>query len=188
MSSKLKPSKCWRSLVAFGLAVAVVATAPASAVAQNSSSYGRTAWAAGWEASAKLPVPSEVFDPNWSVEGLADHSLRQWFGSTGGSLIRIRVSNVYGSAPLRMSGATIGKAAEGAAVRPGSLRPVTFRHSLSTTVQAGRELVSDPVVLSSTPLDWLSVTLYFAEPIGPATFHSSAHDRNHAILVLPGRR
>jgi hypothetical protein len=63
--------------VAFGLAVAVAAAAPASAVAQNSSSYGRRAWAAGWEASAQLSVPSEVFDLNWSVEGLADHSLRQ---------------------------------------------------------------------------------------------------------------
>jgi lysophospholipase L1-like esterase len=166
-------SKFWRSLAAFGLAVAMAAAAPASAVAQNSSSYGRTAWVAGWGAS--MQSPAEIFGPSWSVQGFADHSVRQVVRvSTGGSLIRLRLSNVYGSAPLRVAGATIGKAGDGAAVRPGSLRPVTFGHSLATTVQTGGELVSDPVVLFSAPLDRLSVTLYFAEPTGPATFHSSA--------------
>jgi lysophospholipase L1-like esterase len=120
-------------------------------------------------------VPPDVFGPNWSVEGFSRQSVRQVVRvSTGGPLLRLRVSNVYGSTPLRLTGATIGKAGEGAAVRLGTVRSVTFGHSLSTTVEPGRDLLSDAVLLPVSALEELSVTFYFADPTGPATFHSIA--------------
>jgi hypothetical protein len=142
MSSKLKPSKCWRSLVAFGSAVAVAATAPASAVAQNSSSYGRPAWAAGWEASAQFARALRGVRPQL-VGGRARRSFLAagGSGSTGGSLIRIRVSNVYGSAPLRgerpggavqhAAGLTVGDALLSPSRSP--RRPSTPRRTTETT-------------------------------------------------------
>jgi lysophospholipase L1-like esterase len=45
---------------------------------------------------------------------------------------------------------------------------------VATTVAAGRSALTDPVHLPTRPLDRLTVTLYFAEPTGPATFHESA--------------
>ncbi|MFP3961784.1 SGNH/GDSL hydrolase family protein [Actinomadura fulvescens] len=99
--------------------------------------------------------------------------------STGGTSVRIRLSNVYGTKPLRLSGATIGRSAGGAIVWPETFRKLTFGRSTSTVVPAGRELVSDAVPLTTSPLERLAVTLRFAEPTGPATFHRFALDKTY---------
>jgi lysophospholipase L1-like esterase len=91
--------------------------------------------------------------------------------STGGTRVRVRLSNRYGDVPLRLSGATIAKAGEGAAIRPGTVRRLTFGRSPSPTIPAGAEAASDPAWLPIRPLEKLTITLYFAEPTGPATFH-----------------
>ena len=162
-----------RAAAVVTLVGALVAGSTTSALARDNTS--RLGWAAGWSTSVQQAVPPEIFGPNWSVEGFSRQSVRQVVRvTTGGPLLRIRVSNAFGSAPLRLTGATIGKAAEGAAVRPGTVRPVTFGHSLSTTVQPGRDLLSDVVLLPTSPLDELSVTFYFADPTGPATFHATS--------------
>jgi lysophospholipase L1-like esterase len=152
---------------------ALVAGSTTSALAGETTS--RLGWAAGWSTSVQQAVPPDVFGPNWSVEGFSRQSVRQVVRvTTGGPLLRLRVSNVYGTTPLRLTGATIGKAGEGASVRPGTVRPVTFGLSLSTTIQPGRDLLSDVVLLPTSPLDTLSVTFYFADPTGPATFHATS--------------
>ncbi|MFD1938251.1 hypothetical protein ACFSKW_42915 [Nonomuraea mangrovi] len=64
-----------------------------------------------------------------------------------GVAIHIKISNLYGTAPLTMSGATVAKAATGAAIRPTTLRPATFSLRPGAIVPAGQELVSDPIPL-----------------------------------------
>src|SRR4051812_9716673 len=77
-----------------------------------------SAWAGGW--SASMQRPSTGFEPNWALEGFADQTVRQVTRvGTGGSAVRIRLSNRYGVAPLRVTGATIGATGTGASVRPG---------------------------------------------------------------------
>jgi lysophospholipase L1-like esterase len=51
---------------------------------------------------------------------------------------------------------------------------VTFGGRRSTVVPAGRQTSSDAVSLRVAALDELTVTLYFAERTGPATFHPFA--------------
>jgi lysophospholipase L1-like esterase len=51
---------------------------------------------------------------------------------------------------------------------------VSFGGRKSTVVPAGRELSSDAVALRVAALERLTVTLYFAGPTGPATFHPFA--------------
>lgn len=133
------------------------------------------AWVGTWQTTAQAPMGPTWQGPNWSQEGFDNHSLRQVVRvSVGGPMVRIRVSNVYGQRPLRLTGATVGKAAQGAAVQPGTLRRVRFDRTSSTVVPPGRERFSDAVPLSVAPLDRLTVTLYVAEPTGPATFHEFA--------------
>ena len=50
-------------------------------------------------------------------------------------------------------------------------RTVTFGGSRGATIAPGRDLVSDAEGLSTSPLEKLTVTLYFAGRTGPATFH-----------------
>ncbi|MBC6457387.1 SGNH/GDSL hydrolase family protein [Actinomadura sp. HBU206391] len=132
------------------------------------------AWSGAWSASQHKPAVGTPWDgPNWSIPGFtADQSVRQVVRvTTGGSRVRIRLSNRYGTGPLRVAGATIAKAGHGAAIRPGTVRRVTFGRSASTTIPAGRDATSDAAWLVTAPLEKLTVTLYFAKPTGPATFH-----------------
>ncbi|MGW0517182.1 SGNH/GDSL hydrolase family protein [Crossiella sp. NPDC003009] len=88
--------------------------------------------------------------------------------------VRIRLANTYGATPLTVTGATVARNAGGAAVQPGSVRRLTVGGASTFTVPAGAELASDPVPLPVRALDSVTVTLYFAAPTGPATYHAQA--------------
>ena len=93
--------------------------------------------------------------------------------AAGGTRLRVRLTNAYGTGPLRVTGAAVAKAGDGAGTRPGTTRPLTFGRSASVTVAPGGGATSDPASLTVAPLERLTVTLYFAGRTGPATFHES---------------
>ncbi|MFE1027133.1 GDSL-type esterase/lipase family protein [Streptomyces sp. NPDC058818] len=108
----------------------------------------------------------------WAEQGFRDQSLRQVVRvNTGGTEVRIRVSNAYGTTPLHLTGASVGRTASGAAVRPGTMRTLRFAGSPSTTIPAQGRAVSDPVALPTEPREQLTITLYFKAATGPATYH-----------------
>jgi lysophospholipase L1-like esterase len=109
------------------------------------------------------------------VDGFTDQTVRQVVRiSDGGPSVRIRLSNAYGTAPLHVTGATVARAGTGAAVQPNSLQRLTFAHSPSAVVPPGKEIVSDPALFGVRSLERVAVTLYFAAPTGPVTFHASS--------------
>ncbi len=131
-------------------------------------------WTATWSTANIAAAPDPFGGTNWA-DGFENQSLRQPVRvSRGGSEVRIRLSNVYGTGPLRLTGASIGRAAQGASIEPGSQRAVRFDGRRSAVVPAGRQISSDAVSLRVAPLERLTVTLYFAERTGPATFHPFA--------------
>ncbi|BCB78106.1 SGNH/GDSL hydrolase family protein [Phytohabitans flavus] len=150
-----------------------VLTAGAVAAAGPPAAAASDRWFAAWATSVHAPIPGNQFDgPNWSLEGFTDQSVRQVVRvSAGGSEVRIRLSNAYGSGPLRLTGATVAQAGTGAGLKPGTVRPLRFGGDGSTVIPAGRSAVSDPVRLRVSALDSLTITLYFKGPSGPATFH-----------------
>jgi lysophospholipase L1-like esterase len=106
------------------------------------------------------------------MTGFSNQTIRQTIRlSSGGSRIRIRLSNQYGIGPLHVTGATIAEAPGGAAPRPGTMRPLTFGGARSITIPAGQVRASDAAALPVTPLESLTITLYFAGATGPSTFH-----------------
>ncbi|GAA4960293.1 lysophospholipase L1-like esterase [Nonomuraea thailandensis] len=156
---------------------AALATAAVAALAVTTPARaGERPWTGTWAAAVQQPSPGGMpGSANWSEAGFADHSVRQVVRlSTGGAKLRIRLSNRYGTTPLTVTGVTVGKAGDGAAVRPLTLRPVTFGHGRGTVIPAGREAVSDAVALPTAALDRLSVTLYVRGSTGPASFHDIA--------------
>ncbi|MFF7855383.1 GDSL-type esterase/lipase family protein [Streptomyces sp. NPDC007904] len=135
---------------------------------------------AAWTAPPQLPT--EGFTPNWSREGFWRQSLRQSVRLTaGGRNVRIRLSNAYGTSPLRVAGATIGRTAAGAkaAVEAGTLRRLTFRGRHGTVVPPRGLVVSDAAGLAVGPRESVTVTLYFEASTGPATFHAQAYTTSH---------
>jgi hypothetical protein len=147
------------------VALLVVPAAPAAASGPG--------WVGTW-ATAMQP-PTDLFGPTWSLDGFDNHTVRQVVRvSAGGSLVRIRLSNVESSTPLRVAGATIATAGQGASVRPGSVRRLTFGHATSVTVPPGGERASDAAPLLVRPLDRLTISRFVGEPTGPTTFLACA--------------
>ncbi|MFJ6748585.1 SGNH/GDSL hydrolase family protein [Streptomyces sp. NPDC091266] len=138
----------------------------------------RTRWNAGW--AAAMQRPSTGFDKNWAEEGFADQTVRQIVRVTGpGTSARIKLSNRYGTGPLEVSGATLARTDTGAAVLPGTGVGLTFGGASSVTVPAGSEVHSDAAEMRVAAFDALTVSLYFARPTGPATFHAQAFTTAH---------
>nr|WP_308217082.1 SGNH/GDSL hydrolase family protein [Streptomyces noursei] len=152
---------------------AAYAAGRAGAVDRGGAARAGEHWRGGWAAAPQRPT--EVFGKNWSGEGFARQTVRQVVRvGAGGAQARIRLSNRYGTAPLKVAGATLARADQGAAVRAGSVRQLTFGHGKSATIPAGGELLSDGVGLRVRALESVTVTLYFDAPTGPATLHALA--------------
>lgn len=97
-----------------------------------------------------LPVPT-------IVKGTVRYRLRI---SQGGTQIRLRFSNEYGDKSLTINAATIGLAASGLDVTPGSLKNITFGDRPAITLPPGAPVVSDAVPLRVTALADLVVSVY----------------------------
>ncbi|MGM1058338.1 SGNH/GDSL hydrolase family protein [Saccharothrix sp. Mg75] len=160
--------------------LAVVAALVATTALQPAAvAHGGPHWVAGWAASPV--VGSEI---PWSTcpagRGLADQTVRNVvFLSTGGRSVRVRVTNAFGTAPLRVGRVTVGVRQDGDAVVPGTLRGLTFRGSRGITVPAGREVFSDPVDLRVEALSTLLVSAYLPGATGPLTNHPFTAQGNY---------
>ncbi|MFF5207984.1 SGNH/GDSL hydrolase family protein [Streptosporangium sp. NPDC000396] len=151
-----------------------IATAAALVAALTATPASADCWTAMWATAVQQPS-ADVWYPTWAEKGFVNHSVRQAVRVTaGGSTIRIRLSNAYGTTPLHLTGASVGKAGTGAAVQAGTLRPLAFAHSASVDIPTGGQTASDPVRLAVKPGDRLTVTLYFQGTTGPATYHNLA--------------
>jgi hypothetical protein len=160
------------------LTTITVATGTAGPATGSNSTDGqehgsRERWSAAWAAAPQPANPGRPWlGPNWSSEGFADQTVRQVIRvSAGGASVRVRLSNLYGSSPLRIAGATIGTSDGGATVRHDTMRLLRFGGRSAAAIPAGGGLASDAVRLPTRPLEHLTVTLYLAEATGPATFH-----------------
>jgi lysophospholipase L1-like esterase len=108
------------------------------------------------------PVPgndtTDPKGPNWS-DGFSNQTVRQVIRvSSGGSQVRVRLSNLYGTKPLKVAGATIARTRDGATVEPGTLRSLTFHGARSATISAGRVAASDPAAVPVAALESLTIT------------------------------
>ncbi|HWG01677.1 MAG TPA: SGNH/GDSL hydrolase family protein [Trebonia sp.] len=136
---------------------------------------GTPRWVGTWEAAQVAPGTSGL-----PATGFADQTVREIVHtSAGGSRIRIRISNVFGTSPLVVSDVHVALRASGAATVPGSTRPALFRGRRSVTIPAGQREFSDPVRLAVGAESDLAVSIYFRPPTGPATWHPDALGTNY---------
>lgn len=130
-------------------------------------------WVASWGTAQQIPdTANELAAANWR-----DGSLRQTVRlSLGGGRLRVRLSNVHGTAPLMVEGASVALAlAPGKAQIDGATsRTLTFDGSPSVMIPAGAEYYSDAVALDVKAASDLSVSLYFKEAPPRQTSHSGS--------------
>lgn len=135
-------------------------------------------WVGTWTAA---PAPAE------GPTGFANHTLRMNPRiSIGGDTLRIRLSNAYGTRPLKIGSAHVALRASGAAIVSGSDRTVTFGGAPGAAIPAGSLVVSDPVPLSAAPLADLAVTFHLPDEISPSFQITGRYARQTNYISPPG--
>ncbi|SED22144.1 SGNH/GDSL hydrolase family protein [Streptomyces sp. TLI_105] len=167
----MRPSNTLRRAALALLTTGTLALAPTALADTGHHGAHGPVWRGAWAASPQSATAP--FGPNWSQQGFDNQTVRQVVRVTAaGTRTRIELTNRYGTGPLRITGATVARTATGSAVEPGSVRTLRFDHRPSVTIPAGETLLSDAVNLPVEAFEQLTVTLYLADPTGPATFHS----------------
>jgi lysophospholipase L1-like esterase len=107
-----------------------------------------------------------------AAKGLHDQTVRNVvFLSAGGSAVRVRLTNTFGTQSIHIGRASVGVQGADAEVAPGTLRPLSFGGRPDITIPAGAQAFSDPVSLSVAGLTNLLVSVYVPEATGPVTQH-----------------
>jgi len=104
--------------------------------------------------------------------------------SIGGKVLRLRLSNAYGTRPLPVGAAHVALRESGPNIVPGSDRALTFGGERSATIAAGAFLVSDPVELDAPPLGDLAVSFYLPGDV-PANFQPTGRYARQTNYVSP---
>ncbi|MGD8809223.1 MAG: SGNH/GDSL hydrolase family protein [Gammaproteobacteria bacterium] len=144
-------------------ALAMLLSVCAPAVAQN-------VWIGSWGAAPQPPTPAGAFFP--ASPSFENQTIRQIVRlSAGGERVRLRLTNEYGSQPLRVGAARVAVADGDSRIRRGTERVVTFSGATSVDIPAGSPMLSDPIDLAVGELELLSVSLYFPADTGACTCH-----------------
>ena len=128
-------------------------------------------WVGTWSSSPQAGVmPLEI----------SGQTLRQIVHtSLGGSRVRVRFSNAYGTTPLVIGSAHVAISAGEASIYPGTDRALEFNGSPSVTIPAGALAVSDMVSLEVPALDDLAVSLYLPETVAATTQHAQSQQTTY---------
>lgn len=150
------------------------------------------AWVSAWTASMQGPSTLGL-DGLGTISGtlqqrllqvavppprsFADETLRQvMYLHGGGDRVRIRLSNRFGTRRMTFPEVTLGirQGRNGADVRPGSSRPLTFGGERSVSIARGAAVLSDPVRLHVDRFDHVVVDVVVPAGSGAATAHGNS--------------
>ena len=165
--------------VASVLILSGFSTANADATDQSTESSG-SRWVATW--SVPPMAPGSAFLPSRSFENQTVRQIVQI--SAGGTRVRARLSNEYGTGALIIGSAHVAFQSTGASIVPGSDRTLTFGGQGSVVIAQGAVALSDPVNLYVPSNTSLTISLYVPQSTGLATYHASG---NQTVYVsTPG--
>src|SRR5215472_15352525 len=135
------------------------------------------AWIATWATSPQSAAP----DPHEPLLNIENQTVRERVrASIGGSQIRLRFSNEFGSSPLLIGAATVAIPIDASSIKKESIQNVTFGGSGSREIPAGAPVLSDPINFPLTPGAEISISIYFPKRLTTPTLHAFAF--KHAAL------
>jgi lysophospholipase L1-like esterase len=105
-----------------------------------------------------------------------DTTLREIVRTTlGGSLVRVELSNEFGTQPLQVGAVHLALAGSNGAVQLSSANALTFDGKASTTIAPGAVALSDPAALTVKPGSDLAVSIFLpAQALTHLSSHSDA--------------
>ena len=186
------------------LALLALVAAPLLAALPARAQDGQ-AWATSWAASVQGPYPignpsaqpDQRFAFPSAQTGASDQTLRLVVRpSLWGRQARLRFSNAFGTRPLSLDNVFVGLHFGGAAVVPGTNKPVRFGGQDGVAIRPGEWAWSDPVDLPfaadpDSPLlagRKLAVSFHVAGESGPMTWHAKALQTSYATAPGAGAK
>lgn len=174
-------------LISLALAAALLTAPAASALPAGPSTSD---WVAGWtwapssnvgpSGPASRPNPSDVRGPI-GPETVTNQTVSQTTTvAVSGERLRLRVSNLYGSAPVVLGAVSV-------SIGDAAPVPVTFDGAATLSLPAGAPRLSDPVALAVKALDRVTVSLFYpAETALPVhRLRQVVRDGDATALPLP---
>ncbi len=135
-------------------------------------------WVGTW-GSAQLIAAADTAPPK---PGLAGNTYRQGLRvSIGGSLLRLKFSNEFGTTPLEIDSAYISRLLQygGSNIDPKTSKPITFQEGKRrVTIPAGMTVTSDPIPFELEALDYIAVTTLFGKVPETITSHTASRSTN----------
>ena len=121
----------------------------------------------GWYSAWAMAHNARAATPNMS-----GRTVRMLLNpSISGSGVRVKIENTMGEAPVVFSGASIGIAGTGAAVREGTMARLTFGGQPGLTLAPGAGAYSDPVPFKVTALEKIALSLEVQSASDISTHH-----------------
>jgi lysophospholipase L1-like esterase len=131
-------------------------------------------------------------EPNWTGtwavavsrdntgKTFTDQTLRQIVRiSVGGKRVRLRISNLFGTQPLRVEDVHLAMRRSGSSIVASSDRQLLFGGSSKLVIPAGATAFSDPLALDLPALSELAVSIYLPGSTGPVNFHGAGHEATY---------
>ena len=192
-----------KKLTSFFLSLCMIFVLSAFFSVSSDASSGK--WVAGWGTPAVkggVSIGSSVLRRSGGIQLRdvipANTTVRSLFTTTiGGTKIRLKFSNYYGTDSITINEATIAKtdSDNDRKIKSDTLTQVTFNGgNKSVTIAAGSEIYSDAIDFTTTNLDELSVSTYFKNSTniyvcglfgGETYLASSLGNRTHKENISP---
>lgn len=140
----------------------------------------QTRWVGSWASSQQVPEPRNALGDT----DLQNTTLRQIVHlSLGGPQLRVKVSNRYGVAPLRLTSVHIAKPVSTAtsAILPNSDRALTFAGKPEVTIPAGADYLSDAIAYPMTAQSDLTITMHIPEQPKQQTSHPGSRATSYFV-------
>ncbi|WP_179855660.1 SGNH/GDSL hydrolase family protein [Paractinoplanes atraurantiacus] len=150
------------------VALTVLAAAGCTSAAQKQAAT-ETAWVGSWAVAAQSG--GRTFDKQ-TVRQIV-HT------SAGGSTARIRLTNVFGSAPLTLANVHLALSKGDAAADASTSTAVTFGGEPRVTMAAGASIESDPIAFDVPASADLAISAYLPDASQATTQHSFANRHNY---------
>src|SRR4051812_44057233 len=128
-------------------------------------------WVSAWGGRGPLSTTIRTDHTfNDGVPDLSGRTLRVMAHlTTGGSQVRVRLSQRFSSTALVIGAAHVAIRSSGSSIVPSTDRTLTFGGARAVTVPAGADVWSDPVNLNASAQKDLAISLYFPGTFKPTT-------------------
>jgi lysophospholipase L1-like esterase len=99
--------------------------------------------------------------------------------SIAGMSVRVRLTNEFGTEPLRIDAAAIATSAGGSSIDAASSHELMFGGSPSIVIPPGAEVLTDPVAMATQASANLAISIYLPlQQVSDVSVHSSAQQDN----------